>query len=224
MTKQDSVLVIQSASMKLQAVLTAVWEKLLPQMAEGVLPEDPKSLHVLQNRLKNLELNPMLGMRSPGAEESLRGAVYVTDKPVPGFADILGGVGRFVPEGSALQTLSFHFGPVGLRLTAQQDNGEFVLDVGMQGRFTQSRVNGVLYGGNGRWRAKDKLEMELRNTRTVAGKRFVLQFAGDKLYITADSTIPEIGGLGEPLMETISFTLQEGEVSTKTKMYWEVNG
>ena len=66
--------------------------------------------------------------------------------------------------------------------------------------------------------------MELRNTRTVAGKRFVLQFAGDKLYITADSTIPEIGGLGEPLMETISFTLQEGEVSTKTKMYWEVNG
>ncbi len=224
MTKQDAVLVIQSASMKLQAVLTAVWEKLLPQMAEGALPEDPKSLHVLQNRLKNLELNPMLGMRSPGAEESLSGAVYVPDKPVPGFADILGGVGRFVPEGSALQTLSFHFGPAGLRLIAQQDNGEFALDVGMQGHFAQNRVNGVLYGGNGRWRAKDKLEMELRNTRTVAGKRFVLQFAGDKLYITADSTIPEIGGLGEPLMETISFTLQEGEVSTKTKMYWEVNG
>ena len=224
MADQGAVLVIQSASMKLQAVLTAMWQKLLPAMASAPLPEDPKALHILQNRLKNLELNPMLGMRSPGAEESLNGAVYVPDAPLPGFADILGGVGRFTPEGSALQALSFQFDESGLKLTCQQDNGGVTFDVGMQGHFAQSRVNGVLYGANGRWRAKDKLEIEMRNTRAVAGKRFVFQFAGDKLRVTADSTIPEIGGLGEPLMEPLSFTLKEGEVSTKTKMYWEVNG
>ena len=224
MADQGAVLVIQSASMKLQAVLTAVWQKLLPAMASAPLPEDPKALHILQNRLKNLELNPMLGMRSPGAEESLNGAVYVPDAPLPGFADILGGVGRFTPEGGALQALSFQFDESGLKLTCQQDNGSFTFDIGMQGHFAQSRVNGVLYGANGRWRAKDKLEIEMRNTRAVAGKRFVFQFAGDKLRVTADSTIPEIGGLGEPLMKPLSFTLKEGEVSTKTKMYWEVNG
>lgn len=223
MTKQDAVLVIQSASMKLQAVLTAVWEKLLPAMAEGPLPEDHRGLHVLENRLKNLELNPMLGMRSPGAEQSLDGAVYLPDSAMPGFADIIGGVGRFTPEGATLRALSFRFHDAGLSLTSQQDNGDFTFEIGLQGRFTQSRVGGVLYGANGRWRAKDKLEMEIRNTRTVAGKRFVFQFAGDKLTITADSTIPEIGGLGEPLMERLTFTLKEGEVSTKTKMYWEVN-
>ncbi len=224
MAKQDAVLVIQSASMKLQAVLTAVWEKLLPQMAEGALPEDPKGLHVVQNRLKNLELNPMLGMRSPGAEQSLTGAVYVPDAPAPGLADIIGGVGRFVPEGARMQSLSFRFDPAGLRLESQQDNGSFAIDAGMQGHFAQSRVNGILYGANARWRAKDKLEVEMRNTRAVAGKRFIFQFAGDKLTVTADSTIPEIGGLGEPLMAPLTFTLKEGEVSTKTKMYWEVNG
>ena len=166
----------------------------------------------------------MLGMRSPGAEQSLDGAVYVPDSTLPGFADILGGVGRFTPEGGSLQALSFHFDETGLHLESQQDNGSFTFDVGMQGHFAQSRVNGVLYGANGRWRAKDKLEVEMRNTRTVAGKRFVFQFVGDKLHITADSTIPEIGGLGEPLMNELTFTLKEGEVSTKTKMYWEVNG
>ncbi len=224
MTEQDAVLVIQSASMKLQAVLTAVWEKLLPAMADEPLPEDHKSLHVLENRLKNLELPPMLGMRSPGAEDSLSGAVYVPDGPAPGFADIIGGVGRFTPEGGSLRELALHFDEKGLRLESRQDNGDFTFDIGMQGHFTQSRVNGALYGANGRWRAKDKLEIEARNTRAVAGKRFIFQFTGDKLKITSDSTIPEIGGLGEPLMEALTFTLKEGEVSTRTKMYGEVNG
>ena len=223
MTKQDAVLVIQSSSMKLQAVLTAVWEKLLPAMADGVLLEDRKAHHVLENRLKNLELNPMLGMRSPGAEQSLDGAVYVPDAPTPGFADIIGGVGRFTPEGASMRELALHFDESGLHLASRQDNGDFTFDVGMQGHFTQSRVNGILFGANGRWRAKDKLEFEARNTRAVAGKRLVFQFTGDKLRITGDSTVPEIGGLGEPLMNELTFTLKEGEVSTKTKMYWEVN-
>ncbi len=221
MTEQNAVLVIQSASMKLQAVLTAVWEKLLPAMAEAPLPEDPKALHVLQNRLKNLELNPMLGMRNPGAEHSLTGAAYVPGQPLPGFGDVIGGVGCFVPEGGALQSISFRFDPAGLRILCKQEGGPFDLAVGMQGHFLQSRINGVLYGANGRWRAKDKLEVEIRNTRAVAGKRFTFQFAGDKLTLTADSTIPEIGGLGEPAQPALTFTLEEGEVSTKTKMYWE---
>ena len=70
MTKQDMVIVIQSASMRLQAVLTAIWDKLLPQVSDVPLPESPL-YHVLVHRLENLELNPMLGMRNPGAEASL---------------------------------------------------------------------------------------------------------------------------------------------------------
>ncbi len=39
------------------------------------LPEDRMNCHVLAHRLRNLELTPMLGMRNPGAEESLNGAI-----------------------------------------------------------------------------------------------------------------------------------------------------
>ena len=49
----------------------------------------------------------------------------------------------------------------------------------------------------------------------------MLQFQGDKLILNADSTIPEAGGLADPLTPEYSFTLKAGDVNTKTKMYWE---
>ena len=41
MTKQDMVIVIQSASMRLQAVLTAIWDKLLPQVSDVPPAREP---------------------------------------------------------------------------------------------------------------------------------------------------------------------------------------
>ena len=108
-----------------------------------------------------------------------------------------------------------------MRLRCKQDNGEFDVRVGMTGHFLQTEVDGVLFGANGHWRAKDKLEVELRNTRMAGGKRFVFRFAGSKMTVSADSTVPEIGGLADPLTPDMSFTLAEGDVNLKTKMYWE---
>ena len=45
--------------------------------------------HVLAHRLRNLELTPMLGMRNPGAEESLNGAVYLPNAPTPSLTCLL---------------------------------------------------------------------------------------------------------------------------------------
>lgn len=221
MTKQDAVLVIQSCSMRLQAVLTAVWEKLLPGIEDAPLPENHRDYHILRNRLQNLELPPMLGMRNPGAEASLDGAVYTPDSPLPSMADILGGIGKFVPAGGSLKSLGFRFQGDDAALLCAQDNGTFEIKIGMTGHFAAAELDGAPLGTNGRWRAKDKLEIELRDIRCAGGKRFVFQFAGDKLTLNADSTCPEAGGLGDPLTPEMTFTLAAGEVNTKTKMYWE---
>lgn len=221
MTKQDAVLVIQSASMRLQAVLTSVWDKLLPGMESGPLPEDHRACHKLQNRLKTLELNPMLSVRNPGAETSLNGAVYTPDSPLPAMTDIIGGIGKFEPDGGSLLSLGFRFDGDDVALLCRQDNGEYEIKVDMTGHFAVTDINGVPYGANGRWRAKDKLEIELRNTRMAGGKRFIFQFAGDKMTVNADSTMPEIGGLADPLTPEMTLTLEAGEINTKTKMYWE---
>lgn len=221
MTKQDAVLVIQSASMKLQAVLTAAWENLLPAMAEDSLPEDGHALAHLRERLAHLELHTVLGMRNPGAEQSLNGAAFLPDTPIPAFADLIGGAGRFMPEGGSLVSLGFRFTPEEGYLQVRQENGFYELPMGLQSHFALGEIAGAPYGANGRWRAKDKLEVDFRGTRYVSGKRFVFRFEHDRLFLTADSTVPEIGGLNDPACPEYSLSLAGGEVQTKTHMYYE---
>ena len=221
MPNQDACFVIQSASPRLQAVLTAVWEKLLPAMSGEPLPENHGAQMLLKNRLEHLELNPVLGMRNPGAEASLDGARYLPAENLPAFTDIVGGSGKFTPDGGRLVSLGFRFAEDDVALLVTQDNAEYEIKIGMTGHYQITDINGVPYGAIGRWRAKDKLEVEIRNTKMVSGKRFVFSFSKTALTLTADSTYPDVGGLSDPLTPDMHFVLEDGEVHTKTKMYWE---
>ncbi len=219
-TKQDAVIVIQAASMQLQAVLTALWEKLLPAMAESPLPENPQALHVLRNRLKRLELNSVLGMRNPWAEKSLNTAVYLPEKELPCMEDLIGGAGHFQPVGGKLISLSFRFQEGDCALLCRQDNGDFEIKLGLNGHFETTEIRGVPYGANGRWKP-GALEVELRNTRMATGKRFTFRFGETSMTLTAESTFASEGGLNDEPMPEMTFALADGEVTTKTKMYWE---
>lgn len=221
---QDAVLVFQSASLPLQVPLTQVWNILLPALEEAPLPEDHKAYHVLQNRLKHLELNTMLGMRNPGAEAFLDGAVYTPDSSLPSLADLIGGSGRFQKKGGSLRSLSFRFSEEKAALLCSEDTGELEIDLGIHGHFVTTWIDGVPYGANSRWRAGNQLEIELRGARYVSGQRFLLRFTGDKLFLNADSTMPAPGGLNDELFQEVTFTLGSGEINTKTKMYWENQG
>ncbi len=224
MTRQDTVLVIQSASQTLQAVLETVWEELLPNIQNAPLPESPKDHHILANRLRHLELNPLLGTRCPGGEDSLNGAVYTPDTYLPGLRDLVGGMGAFAPKGGILQSIRFRFEQDASQLIFQEEAGEIVVDLGMEGHFARTEARGTVYGANAAWRSFDTLEVHLRNISTVSGRRFLFRFAGNKLEVTAAPTLPERYGLGELELPAMRFSLTEGEVSTRTRMYWEVNG
>lgn len=223
MKKQDAVLVITSASLRLQAVLTAVWDTLLPKMSADPLPEDTHGWARLRSRLQNLELCTMLSLRNPGAEGSLEKAVYAPVSVCPSIQDLIGGVGKYTPDGGNLQHLSFSFSEEQALLTCKQTNGDISISIGMQGHFVITDVNGVPYGAVGRWRANNKLEVEVRNMKMAGGKRFLFLLSGDTMVLSGDSTIPEAGGLSGPVMEDVSFKLETGSVSTRTKMYWEQN-
>lgn len=93
--------------------------------------------------------------------------------------------------------------------------------MGLEGHFLSAPLEGTVLGANGRWRNRNTLEVEVRNTRMVSGQRMLFQFAGDKLTVSGDITLPDNGGLAGKCLEPVTFTLREGEVSTKTKMYWE---
>ena len=74
---------------------------------------------------------------------------------------------------------------------------------------------------NGAWRAHDRLEVEIRNTRMSTGLVLTLEFTGSKLTLHSDLTIPERGGLAGAAPAPMTLALESGEINTKTKMYWE---
>ena len=131
------------------------------------------------------------------------------------------GGGHYVPAGHTLESLGFSFQGGKATLVFHQDNGSLELPVGLEGHFLSAPLEGTVLGANGRWRNRNTLEVEVRNTRMVSGQRMLFQFAGDKLTVSGDITLPDNGGLAGKCLEPVTFTLREGEVSTKTKMYWE---
>ena len=79
------------------------------------------------------------------------------------------------------------------------------------------------FGANSSWRAHDTLEVHLVNTKVVMGKRFLFKFSGSELTVTGTPTLPEAMSLGDVQSSELRFELSEGEINTKTRMYWEVN-
>ena len=78
-----------------------------------------------------------------------------------------------------------------------------------------------MFGASGGWLAHNKLVVEVRNTRMTTGLLLTFLFEGDKLTVFSDLTIPERNGLAGLPPAPVTFTLPEGEIHTKTKMYWE---
>ncbi len=58
MPEQDAVLAINSGVGDMQAVLNVVWEQLLPAMGPDPLPVNPKASEALNQKLKNLSIQP----------------------------------------------------------------------------------------------------------------------------------------------------------------------
>ena len=163
----------------------------------------------------------MLGTRNPGAEASLDGAVYLPDAPTPACWTWWTAAATTSPPGTPWNPWASPSRGARLPWCSTRIMAPLELPVGLEGHFLSAPLEGTVLGANGRWRNRNTLEVEVRNTRMVSGQRMLFQFAGDKLTVSGDITLPDNGGLAGKCLEPVTFTLREGEVSTKTKMYWE---
>ena len=48
---------------------------------------------------------PCLACEIPERRESLNGAIYLPNAPTPSLTDLIGGIGKFQPDGGTLQEL-----------------------------------------------------------------------------------------------------------------------
>jgi hypothetical protein len=75
MPKYDAVVVITSGVKNMQAVMNLVWERLLPAMKNGPLPEDAATRAKLERTVAGLRVRPQQGSATPSV--SVSGTRYV---------------------------------------------------------------------------------------------------------------------------------------------------
>lgn len=195
--EKDTILILQSASARQQDQLTCAWETILPAITdEASLPESPVA-HVLRHRLERAEIQPMLSMRNRAAEMQAGGKRFVPEKAMPGLADLIGGIWIVAPQGGKTQALRLDFSDDKAVLTAEQDNGVFSVDIGLESHFAMSALCGRTYGAVGRWRTDTCFEAEIRCAESVGGKRMLFGFDGGSLTLHCESTLPLSGGIAE---------------------------
>jgi CubicO group peptidase (beta-lactamase class C family) len=76
MPEQDAVLAITGGLVDMQPVLSLAWEKLLPGMAPGMLPENPAAQQELAGLLNSLTIPPPQGKKPSKLEASLSGKEF----------------------------------------------------------------------------------------------------------------------------------------------------
>lgn len=194
---KDAILILQSASPAQQQQLTCAWETILPALTdEETLPESPMA-HVLKHRLEKAELTPMLSMRNSWSEQKFGGKAYAPVQELPGLADFIGGIWIVEPQGGKTKALRIDFETDHAVLTAEQDNGEFSVEIGLDSHFKSSTLCGRTYGAVGRWRSDSRFEFEVRCAEACSGKRMIFNFSEDKLTIECESTLAVSGGIAD---------------------------
>ncbi len=177
--EQDAVLAITSGLDNMQAVLTLVWEHLLPGMQPAALAEDPAAQAQLAAGLAEL------------ARPAPRGAASS-----PLAAQIAGRTYRFDSNPMRIQQASFQFSAGGCQLTVKDQRGLHVLDCGpaewrlqrtsliRRGPFSPIREESA--AASFVWLGEDTLQITARLLETPNVHTLTCVFSGEQVQISAE--------------------------------------
>jgi CubicO group peptidase (beta-lactamase class C family) len=172
MPEQDAVLAITAGVPDMQAVLTLVWNKLLPAIGAKTLPADGEAVKKLAHSLKNLKLIPPKGETTSPMVRRFSGKTYT-----------------FEHNYETLQSLSFDF---------EADQITYHLTGGGKRRGKHTLVFGrskwvegtTVIGGpvpqpvaaSGVWKAEDTFELTLYQYATPFVATLTFRFKGKQLF------------------------------------------
>ncbi|MDR1560518.1 MAG: beta-lactamase family protein [Clostridiales bacterium] len=207
----DATLVITSAELIMQDCLDAVWTHLLPGFNDFPVTGEEEAEQELSYRLKHLSLPVMPGFQLTEARDALNGSVFIPDKQYHSFTTIIGGAGcvatRYpVPLDDFLKSISFIFKDGKGYLECRQNSGVYALDLGLQGDYAVTDVNGVPFAVNSCWRSDKKLEVLIRNLNAASGRRADFEFEENKLKLNLDWTPPIGPGLAGTDYTEVTFS------------------
>jgi hypothetical protein len=178
MPDQDAVLAITSGLGDMQAVLNLVWEKLLPAMGEGGLPEDPAASARLRERLSVLKLRPAAGTATTPVATQVAGRVFT-----------------FPVNDQKLEAVSLQAQPGGetMVLSVRRDGVEQRVRCGFnrweKGRATFGAYTDRPVAASGAWVTEDTWSARICLYETPFALMLRLRFAGDQVFHDSEMNV-----------------------------------
>ena len=180
----DAVVAITSGVRNMQQVMNLVWEKLLPAMKPGRLPETAPARRQLQARLAGL------AVKFPGGTPSS-----------PMLANISGKWFEFSENDRGIKAVSFNFNSATPTLTVRTTTGETQMTIGsnMWAKSRGAFVNGLdrflsvpanpLIAASGAWTATDTFTVKIVLYETPYYSTVNFKFDGDRLLIDSEQNV-----------------------------------
>jgi Beta-lactamase len=176
MPDQDTVLAITSGLGDMQAVLTLVWDKLLPALGPTPLPDNPSTQDALYQRLKGLSLLPPAGMKTSPLAKKLSGKTF-----------------KIEANKMTTSAITFTFSNNGDEVVVSDARGEHVLSSGKaawQEGFTTLFERGPQpIVTSGIWTAEDTYVLTLRAYETPFYYTMSCHFQDDTLTVTSEMNV-----------------------------------
>jgi CubicO group peptidase (beta-lactamase class C family) len=180
----DAVVAITSGVRNMQQVMNLVWDKLLPAMKPGRLPENPAARRQLEARLTALKVKFVSGSASSSISSSVSGKWF-----------------EFADNDRGIKAVSFDFNSTSPSLTVRTSAGETRMTVAAD---TWSNSNGLFTNGldhilavpahplaatSGAWTSPDTFTVKIVLSETPFYSILNFKFDGDRLLIDADHNV-----------------------------------
>jgi CubicO group peptidase (beta-lactamase class C family) len=180
----DAVVAITSGTRNMQQVMNLVWDKLLPAMKPGRLPENPAARRQLESRLAALRVKFPAGSASSPISTSVSGKWFEFDENQRG-----------------IKAVSFDFKSTSPSLIVRTAGGEARLAIesekwiNARGQFTNGLDRALSVPANplvaaiGAWSAEDTFTVKLVLSETPYYSTLNFKFDGNRLLFDAEHNV-----------------------------------
>jgi CubicO group peptidase (beta-lactamase class C family) len=200
MPEQNAVVAITSGVRNMQAVMNLVWERLLPAMRPGPLPQNSRAREALTRRLAELSVTPAAGAAASGLAGAVSGKRFLFPDNERGIKEV---------------SLEFAGETATLAVTTSEGMDAIPSGYGAWKKGKSSFVNGLgrpllpagehAVAATGAWTSEDTYAVKLCLYETPFYVSLVFRFDGDRLFFDSEynvafgpTKLPQLVGEANP--------------------------
>ncbi len=170
MPEQDAVMAITSGTNDMQAIMTLVWDHLLPAMQAQPMKENETAYDSLQDKLASLSLSIVNGEDTSPIAESISGRTF-----------------SLQPNKEEINELTFHLSGDEKSITIKNEDGTFTMPVGTgvlkNGSFDLPMLGEHLVSSSGAWISPDVFQLRTYLYETPYYFDYKFTFGKDEVII-----------------------------------------